>query len=78
MFVFVCYVDDLELLFVEGCWVGEIVDMLCGEYGFGYDLYFYLLLFGVMVVEFEFVVKNMYSYCVLVLKVLFVWFVEEV
>lgn len=66
--VLLCYVIDLQLLICEGCWEGQIICELCGMNGFGYNLVFLDIIYGLIVVEMELVLKNVISYCVIVLQ----------
>lgn len=52
-----------ESLVVEVEWLGEVGMIFCGEGGFGYDLFFYVLEFGKMAVELFGEEKNKVSYC---------------
>lgn len=60
--VLVCYVDDLLLIFCEGIWEGCIFCEVCGVYGFGYDLLFWVLECDCFSVELVFEEKNCFSY----------------
>ena len=60
--VLVRYADDPQPLIADGCWYGAIAMAARGEYGFGYDPYFWLPELGKTAAELLPAQKNQLSH----------------
>lgn len=60
--VFLTHAEDPQPLIAEANWYGQIVDQPSGQYGFGYDPYFFIPEQGCTVASLEPSVKNRISH----------------
>lgn len=60
--VFVNHADDPEPLIVQTRWYGQVIDTPKGDYGFGYDPYFYLPELGLTAAQLSPEKKNAISH----------------
>lgn len=62
LLVMVRYPEDPQPVIADGLWCGEVIDSPRGEYGFGYDPFFYLPEYGQTAAELSPSIKNRVSH----------------